>query len=77
VEDQTDMAQHRFTRRTWIALAAVLGGGTLPGKCELRARDALVTGSKSWLATTLLDPNLIAGLTGSDTSSNSSDESSP
>jgi hypothetical protein len=43
------MNTFRWRARVWTLLAAVLAGGTLFGTCELRVRDALVNGSKSFL----------------------------
>ncbi|MHC4064563.1 MAG: hypothetical protein ACYSUI_08700 [Planctomycetota bacterium] len=54
--------RHRFKVRTWITLAAIAGGGLLPGTCMIRTREALVQGSKSFLANVLLNPQNIADL---------------
>ena len=53
---------YRFRPRTWIVLAAVCGGGLLPGTCMIRTKQALVDGSKSFLANVLLDPENLADL---------------
>ncbi|HUU81986.1 MAG TPA: hypothetical protein VM243_00660 [Phycisphaerae bacterium] len=53
---------HRFGLRTWIALATLFGGGLLPGTCEMRSKQALVDGSKSFLTSVLLDPGNITDL---------------
>ena len=50
---------YRFSARRWVALAAILGGGLLPGTCMIRSKQALVDGSKSFLANVLLNPNNI------------------
>jgi hypothetical protein len=53
---------YRFSARRWVALAAILGGGLLPGSCMIRSKQALVDGSKSFLASVLLNPNNILDL---------------
>ncbi len=52
---------HRFRTRVWLGLA-VLCTGVLPGTCELRAKDAFVNGTKTWLTSTLLNPEYISTL---------------
>ncbi len=44
-----------------MSLAAVLAGGSLFGACEARLKDAVVNGSKDYLAA-LLDPTLVLEL---------------
>ena len=56
------MSQHRLTIRTWITLALIAGGGLLPGTCMIRTKQALIDGSKSFLANVLLDPENISDL---------------
>jgi len=48
----------RWRAKAWTLLAAMLAGGTLFGTCEMRVRDALVDGSKSFLLS--LPSSLIA-----------------
>lgn len=43
----------------WITAAAVFGGGTLAGTCELRARQAAIDGTKSFVANVLLNPTAV------------------
>ena len=40
----------------WLLLAAVCGGGVLPGNCMIRTKTAAIEGSKSFLANVLLNP---------------------
>ncbi len=54
--------QHRFRVRTWITLAAIAGGGLLPGTCMIRTKEALIQGSKTFMASTLLSPGNISRL---------------
>jgi hypothetical protein len=42
-------AHHSRLGRWTVLLTALLSGGTLFGTCEMRVRDALVDGSKSFL----------------------------
>ncbi len=70
-------ANHRFTVRTWIALAAFCAGGLLPGTCAIRTKRAIVDGSKSFLSDVLLNPanlaDLAAGTTPDDETDNGDD----
>ncbi len=52
----------RFNLRSWVALAAVCGGGLLPGSCAVRTKRALVDGSKTFLSDVLLNPENLADL---------------
>jgi hypothetical protein len=48
---------HRRRAAGWLALAA-LCSGTLAGQtCEIRTKDALVNGTKTFVSSVLLDPN--------------------
>ncbi len=51
----------RSRSRVWLALV-VLGTGLLPGTCMIRTRSALIDGSKSFLANTLLNPDNLGDL---------------
>ncbi len=44
-----------------MSLAAALAGGSVFGACEARLKDAVVNGSKDYLAA-LLDPTLVLEL---------------
>jgi hypothetical protein len=56
------MTQKRsIAARVWLGLA-VLCTGVLPGTCELRMKDALVNGTKTWVAGSLLNPDTITDL---------------
>jgi len=44
--------------RLWLTAATILGGATLTESCQIRVRDAVVQGSKNYLAT-LLDPSVL------------------
>lgn len=46
-------AHQRRLGRWAVLLTTLLGGGTLFGTCEMRLRDALVDGSKTFLLTSL------------------------
>jgi hypothetical protein len=48
-------------RKVRWTLTAALAGGSLFGACEVRFRDAIVSGSKDYLRT-LLDPSSILQL---------------
>ncbi len=47
----------RSLKRKWLALAVVCAGGLLPATCMLRARSAIIDGSKAFLANTLGNPS--------------------
>ena len=47
--------------RLAMSLAAALAGGSVFGACEARLKDAVVNGSKDYLAA-LLDPTLVLEL---------------
>ena len=50
-----------FLRKVRWTLTAALAGGSLFGACEVRFRDAIVSGFKDYLRT-LLDPSSILQL---------------
>ena len=53
---------HRRRAAGWLALATVCSG-TLAGQtCEIRTRDALVNGTKSFVSSVLLDPTNLTDL---------------
>lgn len=52
---------HRFRVRAWLGLA-LLSCGLLPGTCAIRAKEAVVDGTKFFIANTLLDPSNISEL---------------
>ena len=54
------MARLRLRRSTVLYLASLLGGGLLPGECEVRVHDAVINGSKSYFAG-LFDPSNVSG----------------
>jgi len=45
--------------RIWTMLAVLAAGGLLPADCVGRARQAYVDGTKSFLASTLFNPEFI------------------
>lgn len=51
--------QRRF-RRAGMALFATLAGGTTLQTCETRLRDAITTGTRTYIST-FLDPTSILG----------------
>ena len=53
--------RQRMLRKVRWTLTAALAGGSLFGACEVRFRDAIVSGSKDYLRT-LLDPTSILQL---------------
>jgi hypothetical protein len=53
--------RQRMLRKVRWTLTAALAGGSLFGACEVRFRDAIVSGSKDYLRT-LLDPASILQL---------------
>lgn len=50
--------RRQFLRKVRWMLTAALAGGSLFGACEVRFRDAIVSGSKDYLRS-LLDPTNI------------------
>lgn len=52
---------HGIRTRAWLGLA-VLCTGLLPGTCEIRAREALIEGTKAFVADALLDPANLSDL---------------
>lgn len=53
--------QRSRTMRTVLALVAAMAGGSVCGTCEMRFKDALVSGTTDYLAA-LLDPTVIVDL---------------
>ncbi len=58
---------YRSKVRAWIALAVICGGGLLPGTCAIRTRQSIIDGSKTFLGSVLLDPELLSGFSFDDT----------
>ena len=56
------MQTHRFRVRAWIVLAAACAGGLLPGTCMIRTKDAVVSGTKTFLADVLLNPENLSDI---------------
>ena len=56
------IVQQRNIVTRWFVLAAIFGGGLLPGSCLVRTRQAAVDGAKSYLGEVLLNPANLAGL---------------
>ena len=57
------MSRRRSGRAgTWLTLAVLCGGGLLPGTCLLRTRQAAIDGTKSFVASVLLNPDNISDL---------------
>jgi hypothetical protein len=65
---------HRRRAAGWLALATLCSGTLAGGTCQIRTKDALVNGTKTFVSSVLLDPNNITNLFYQDTTTTDTEE---